>query len=144
MRILVDADACPVKESVVSLAKHYQLTVYMYFDTAHQYEDGYSIVTIVDKGHDSADYKLISEVKKGDVVVTQDYGVASMALSKQAFAINQNGLQYNDANIMGLLNQRAFHQKVRRHTRVRGPKKRTKEQNQAFHRNLENLIKENL
>jgi uncharacterized protein YaiI (UPF0178 family) len=144
MRILVDADACPVKEIIVSLAKQMNLTVLMYFDTSHQYNDGYSTVTIVDKGHDSVDYKLISEVQERDIIVTQDYGVASMALAKSAFAINQNGLVFTEDNIMGLLNQRAFHQKIRKHSRVRGPKKRSKENNEIFQKHLKKLIKDNL
>jgi len=143
MRILVDADACPVKKEILDLAMNYQMEVLMYFDNAHEYSDGYSTVFILDKGRDSADYALINDCKNGDIVVTQDYGVATMALSKLAFPINQNGLIYNDDNIMGLLHNRAMNQKIRRHKNMKGPKKRTKQNNIDFYNNLKKLINSN-
>jgi uncharacterized protein YaiI (UPF0178 family) len=143
MRILVDADACPVKKEILELAKEYQLESHMYFDNAHEYSDGYSHVYILDKGNDSVDYALINDCKTGDIVVTQDYGVATMALSKKAFPMNQNGLIYNDDNIMGLLQNRAMNQKLRKHKKMKGPKKRTKQNDIDFYNNLKKLINSN-
>ena len=143
MRILVDADACPVKEIIVKTAKEHHISVEMFFDNAHQYEDGYSIVHILDKGRDSVDYALINATKKGDIVVTQDYGVASMALAKQAKPIHQNGLIFNEDNILGLLEKRAHHQKLRKHIRVKGPKKRTSKNDEDFLYALQKLINSN-
>ncbi len=140
MRILVDADACPVKKEILKLAREYHLEVLMFFDNAHVYEDGYSTVFILDKGADSVDYFLINKIIPGDIVVTQDYGVATMALSKKAFPINQNGLIFDNDNILGLLNQRAFNQKIRRHKNMKGPKKRTANDNIKFTDNLRKLI----
>jgi len=144
MRILVDADACPVKERIVKLAKKYKIEVLMFFDNSHVYHDGYSEVFILDKGADSVDYFLINRTHAGDIVVTQDYGVATMALSKSAFPINQNGLIYDDDNILTLLNQRAVNKKLRRHKNMKGPKKRTKENDKKFEENLLSLIKSKL
>ena len=143
MRILVDADACPVKKEILELAKQYDLEVHMFFDNSHQYEDGYSTVYILDKGADSVDYALINRSLKGDIIVTQDYGVATMALSKKAFPLNQNGLIYNDDNIMGLLSNRAINQKIRRHKNMKGPKKRTQQNNIDFSKSLKKLIIDN-
>lgn len=143
MRILVDADACPVKEQIVSLAKQHDLAVTMFFDTAHVYDDGYSDVVIVDQGRDNVDYALINAVQTGDIVVSQDYGVATMALAKGAKAISQNGLIYTDDNILSLLNRRAFHQKMRRHAHLKGPKKRTTAMDEDFVRALSSLISSN-
>ncbi len=140
MRILVDADACPVKEIIVRLAKKYKLDVHMFFDNSHMYHDGYSTVYILDKGADSVDYALINKSLNGDIIVTQDYGVATMALSKNAFPINQNGLIYDDDNIMSLLTQRATNQKLRKHKKMKGPKKRTKDMDQKFEKSLDLLI----
>ncbi len=140
MRILVDADACPVKKEILSLAREFNLEVLMFFDNAHVYEDGYSTVYILDKGADSVDYFLINKIIPSDIVVTQDYGVATMALAKEAFPINQNGLIFNNDNILGLLNQRAFNQKIRRHKNMKGPKKRTTNDNIKFTDNLRKLI----
>ena len=140
MRIMVDADACPVKKEILELAKEHNIEVSMFFDNAHVYEDGYSNVFILDKGADSVDYFLINKTLPGDIVVTQDYGVATMALSKKAHPINQNGLIFTDDNILSLLNQRALNQKIRRHKNLKGPKKRTSKDNVNFSQNLRKLI----
>ena len=143
MRILVDADSCPVKEIIVKQAKKYGIKVHMYFDNSHEYHDGYSFVYILDKGADSVDYFLINHVFENDIVVTQDYGVAAMALSKKALAINQNGHIFDDENIMTMLSFRATSQKIRRHKNLKGPKKRTKVDNIKFEENLTLLINKN-
>jgi len=140
MRILVDADACPVKTEILKVAKENNMEVHMFFDNSHQYEDGYSTVYILDKGADSVDYFLINKVQAGDIIISQDYGVASMGLSKRAHVLNQNGLIYTDDNMMSLLSRRAMNQKIRKHSRVKGPKKRTKEDNAKFEKSLRNII----
>ncbi len=141
MRILVDADACPVKNIIVKVAKEYSIPVMMFIDTSHMINDGYSDVLIVDKARDSVDIALINKTSKGDIVVTQDYGVAAMALPKGAKAINQNGLIYSDGNIEKLLFERHISQKVRRSGgRTSGPKKRTKEDDMRFEEAFRRLL----
>ena len=144
MRILVDADACPVKEIVLELAKKYQLETHMFFDNSHVYEDGYSTVYILDKGADSVDYFLINKTLPGDIVVTQDYGVASMALAKKALPIHQNGIVFTNDNMITFLESRRMHQKLRKHKNLKGPKKRTHKDDQKFKKQLDNLISSNL
>ena len=144
MRILVDADACPVKKEILKLAKLHNIKVLMFFDNSHVYEDDYSEVFILDKGADSVDYFLINKMIPGDIVITQDYGVASMGLAKQGVPINQNGLIFTDDNILALLNQRAYNQKIRRHKNMKGPKKRTKEDNVKFQESLQLVINSKL
>ena len=140
MKILVDADACPVKNIITKIAKEYKLRVLMFIDTSHFLDDGYSDVIMVDKGRDSVDIALINKVEKGDIVVTQDYGVAAMALSKQAYSINQNGLIYTKDNIDKLLFERHLSQKIRRAGgRTSNPRKRTKEDDEKFERAFRNL-----
>ena len=140
MRILVDADACPVKKIIVDLAKENNLEVIMFFDNAHVYEDGYSKVYIIDKGADSVDYFLINRALPNDIVVTGDYGLASMALAKKTYPISPRGLIYTEDNIMGLLNQRAFSQKVRKHRNLKGPKKRVSNDDEKFRYSLNVII----
>ncbi len=114
MTIYVDADACPVKEIIVQVAREYSLSVVMVLDTSHEWEDGYSQVVTVDRGRDGADIALINRTQKGDLVVTQDYGVAALALGKGASALNQNGLIYSSQNMDRLLFERHLGQKGRR------------------------------
>lgn len=133
MQILVDADACPVKQIIVEEAKKRNIPVTMIIDTSHELNDGYSEVITVDKARDSVDIKLINILSSEDIVVTQDYGVAAMALGKGAKAINQNGLIYNDSNIDELLFSRFIGQKLRRAGKsTNTAKKRTKEDDENF------------
>jgi uncharacterized protein YaiI (UPF0178 family) len=144
MKILVDADACPVKELIVSAARKRSIPVLMLMDTSHERDDGYSTVIIVDKGRDSADIRLVNLTESGDLVVTQDYGVAAMALARGARAINQNGLIYGGDNMDRLLFERALGQKIRRAGGKSGKnKRRTKEDDEAFRKALDGLLAEN-
>lgn len=141
MKILVDADACPVKNIIVKVAKEYNLPVIMLIDTSHIINDGYSEVITVDKSRDSVDFVLVNKVTKGDIVVTQDYGVAAMSLPRGAKVINQNGLIYTNDNIDSLLFDRHISQKVRRAGgRTSGPGKRTKEDDVRFEKAFRSLI----
>ena len=133
MRILVDADACPVKQILVEEAKKRAIPVTMIIDTSHELNDGYSEIITVDKARDSVDIKLINILTSKDIVVTQDYGVAAMALGKGAKAINQNGLVYTESNIDELLFSRFIGQKLRRAGKTANTaKKRTKEDDENF------------
>ncbi len=133
MKILVDADACPVKTIIVREARKRGIPVTMVIDTSHELNDGYSRVVIVDKGADSADIKLINLTKPGDLVVTQDFGVAAMALGKGALALNQNGMQDTEQNMDQLLFERHVGKEVRRRGRhTKGTSKRTDAENRAF------------
>ena len=139
MRVLVDADACPVREIIVRLCREKHIPLVMVTDTSHRIDDGYSQVITVDKGRDSADLRLANEMAKGDIVVTQDYGVA--ALGKGCRAINQDGLLFTGENIQGLLFSCYVGQKVRRGGgRTRGPKKREKAQDALFEQAFRKLL----
>ncbi|MDD3429392.1 MAG: YaiI/YqxD family protein [Oscillospiraceae bacterium] len=141
MRILVDADACPVKEIIVKMARASDIEVIMVIDDSHVLNDGYSTVITVDTARDSADIRLANELCKSDIVVTQDYGVASLALGKKAWAVNQNGLIYTDQNIDMLMMQRYESGKQRRRGRYgAGPQKRTKQNDADFAAALEKLL----
>lgn len=141
MKILVDADACPVKDIIVRIAKEFGLRVLMFIDTSHILNDAYSEVTVVDKAHDSVDIALVNKIEKGDIVMTQDYGVATMALSKGAQAVNQNGLIYSNDNIDRLLFERFLSQKVRRAGgKTSNHPKRTKENDVDFEKALRKML----
>ncbi|MCG1026037.1 MULTISPECIES: YaiI/YqxD family protein [Dehalobacter] len=143
MKILVDADACPVKELIVSCAKQFELPVIMIVDTSHELKDDYSMVITVDQDRDSVDFALMKRLDREDIVVTQDHGLAALVLGKGARAINQNGLVYTDSNIERLLFERHVGQKVRRGGgRTTNVKKRTKENNEWFRTAFIRLIEE--
>lgn len=143
MQILVDADACPVRQIIVRLAKQRNIPVTMLIDTSHELNDGYSRIVTVDKQADSVDYALMGLLTREDIVVTQDFGLAAMVIGKGAKAVNQNGLIFTDANMDKLLLERHIGQKIRRGGgRAKGPSKRTKDDDARFEAAFEGLLAE--
>jgi len=126
MKILIDADGCPVVDSTIKVGKENEIPVVILCDTSHIIERPGAKTITVSKGSDSVDFSLIRLVEKGDLVVTQDYGLAGMVLAKGGLAIRQDGLIYNDTNIDRLLDERHNAKKLRKGgARVKGPRKRT-------------------
>lgn len=144
MKIFVDADACPVVDIVEDIATKYNIPVTLLCDTNHVLTSDYSEVVVVGAGADAVDYRLISICHRGDIVVTQDYGVAAMALGKGAFAIHQSGKWYTNENIDQMLMERHLNKKARRassRNHIKGPRKRTDEDDQRFAESFEKLLR---
>ena len=114
MKILVDADACPVVSIVEHMADKYGIPVILLCDTNHVLRSGYSEVKVIGAGADAVDFALVGLCQEGDLVVTQDYGVAAMILGKGAYGIHQSGKWYTDKNIDRMLMERHISKKVRR------------------------------
>ena len=139
----VDADACPVVGIVETISEKYNISTTLLCDTNHILYSDYSEVIVVGAGADTVDYKLISICHKGDVVVSQDYGVAATALGKGAYAIHQSGKWYTNENIDQMLMERHLNKKVRRSSHknhMKGPRKRTEEDDVRFAQSFEKLI----
>lgn len=141
MRILVDADACPVVDIATRLARASGIECLLLCDSAHDLRrEGVRTLTFT-KGADSVDFALVNLVEKGDVVVTQDYGLAAMCLARGAQPMNQNGLLYTGDNIDSLLMARHIARKVRSAGgRLKGPRKRQPAQDEAFEAALRALL----
>ena len=142
MTIYVDADACPVTRIVEKVSKEYRIPVVLQCDTNHVLTSDYSTVKVIGAGADAVDFALINMCAAGDIVVTQDYGVAAMALGKGAKAIHQSGKQYTDGNIDGLLADRHIAKVARRKSKnhLKGPRKRTAEDDKRFEESFRKLI----
>lgn len=144
MRVFIDADACPVVSIVETISEKYNIPVTLLCDTNHVLTSEYSEVIVVGAGADAVDYKLISICHRGDIVVSQDYGVAAMALGKGAFAIHQSGKWYTNDNIEQMLMERHLNKKARRSSHknhIKGSKKRTEEDDERFAQSFEKMIK---
>jgi uncharacterized protein YaiI (UPF0178 family) len=143
MQIFVDADACPVKDIIIEVANELDIPVTMVMDTSHTWEhDGVRVVT-VDKSRDGVDIALINMAHKADVIVTQDYGVAALALGKGAKALNQNGMIFSSSNMDKLLFERHLGQKVRRAGgRTKNARKRSHEDDERFERSLRRILQQ--
>lgn len=143
MKILVDADACPVVRIVEQVAKEFQIPVVLLCDTHHILKSDYSEIVIVGAGLDAVDFKLVGICRKGDLVVTQDYGVAAMILGKGALEIHQSGKWYTNGNIDQMLMERHLAKKERnakRRNYRKGATKRTKEDDMRFEISLKKLV----
>lgn len=145
MKIYIDADGCPVVKITLDIARKYGISCVIICDTAHRINYDGAETIVVDKGADSADFRLVNLVARGDIAVTQDYGLAAMCLGRNAFAINQDGKSYTSDNISGLLEFRALSKKIRRSGgRLKGMPKRTSAQDRLFSDALKALIEENI
>ncbi len=141
MKILIDGDGCPVVYETILVAKEYNIPCCILCDTSHVYDyEGVETITFP-KGADSVDFGLVNRIQKKDIVVTQDYGLASMCLAKQAFVLSQNGLEYTSLNMNELLTKRQESKKLRKmKVKMKNASKRTREQDDAFVDSLIGII----
>ncbi len=141
MRIIIDADACPKKvlEICVHVGRKYRIPVWTVASFNHNIVSDCHIV--VDSGPQQADIKIINIVQQGDIVVTQDWGLASMVLSKRSHCLSPSGRVYTDDKIDFLLEERETKAKFRRSGgRTKGPGKRTGQDDRIFELSLEKII----
>ncbi len=133
MKILIDADGCPVTKITINEAKKRGIEVLVFSDTSHIFDiEGVRCIT-VDKGADSADFAIANKAGNGDLVITQDYGLAAMCLSKGSYVLRQDGTFYTEDNIDFLLADRyEAKNAIRSGKRIKGPKKRTEKDNLAY------------
>ncbi len=141
MTIYIDADACPVTKLAVKIAKKFCIKCIIICDTSHVITENVTETIIVSKSNDSVDFVLVNLIQKGDIAITQDYGLACMCLGKGAYIMNQNGLEYTNENIVYLMETRNEAKRLRmRGIHLKGPKPRNKEQDAVFERNFTKLI----
>lgn len=141
MKIYIDADGCPVVRNTLKIAEKFYIPCVIICDTAHQIQHENAKTIVVDKGADSVDFRLVNLIQKDDIAITQDYGLAAMCLSKQAIVLNQDGKEYTNENISGLLEFRAVSKKIRQSGgRLNGMPKRTGEQDMAFENALQDIL----
>jgi uncharacterized protein YaiI (UPF0178 family) len=145
MKVIVDADACPVVGIVLELCRQYRLPCVLVCDTAHRIEREGAQTVIIDKGADSADFAIVNRTESGDLVVTQDYGLASMCLARSARVMHQDGWEYTPWNIDALLLQRHEARRLRAAGgRTKGPSKRKAHQDQAFRSALQQMLQQSV
>lgn len=145
MKVLVDADACPVTDITIRLCREFQLPCILLCDTAHVLHREGAQTLIFDKGADSVDFALVNRVTPGDIVITQDYGLASMCLARKARILHQDGWEYTEYNISGLMEQRHAAKKFRAAGgRTKGPQKRKAEQDEAFETALRAMFQQSV
>lgn len=141
MKIIVDGDACPGINIIEKISKEYGVELIIYCDIHHFITVNYGEVRIVDSGFQSVDMKVVNECNKGDIVISQDYGVAAICLGKKASVISPKGYIYTDENIGSMLEQRHLSQKIRRGGgKTPNAKKRSVEDDNRLRKNLLYLL----
>lgn len=145
MRIVIDGDGSPVKDTAIALAEKRQVPVVIVTSIDHYTTKKYpAFVSLiyVDKGQDSADYKIVGLLQKGDLLITQDYGLASLSLAK-ARVLHQSGMEYTVSTIDQLLEQRYLGARLRKAgQKTKGPKPYTEADRTRFKESLARLLTE--
>ncbi|MBS4536915.1 YaiI/YqxD family protein [Clostridium sp. D2Q-11] len=148
MKILVDSDACPVKDIINNISQKYNIEV-LFISSISHYTTNSNIdrskFLYVDNSSQSADLGIMNRAEKKDIIITDDYGLASLVLSKGCFCISSKGYIYNKDNINSLLTQRYLSMQQRKlNNRVKGgSKKREVSDDEKFKNNLMKLLKDN-
>ncbi|ASI35094.1 MULTISPECIES: DUF188 domain-containing protein [Exiguobacterium] len=141
MKVLVDADGCPVVDLTIRLSAG--VDVFLVCDTAHEFNRAGATTITIGQGPDAVDYAIVNRISPGDIIVTQDYGLAALALARKGRPIDQNGRIFTDDNIDFLLHTRHVGQQIRRAGgRTKGPKKRTRLENEQFEVSFRSLLKQ--
>lgn len=141
MIIWIDADGCPVVQITVALAQKYEVELHVVKNISHRIELDYGTVHTVDQGADQADFFIANRLIPGDLVITQDYGLAAMAIAKKAIALTQFGQIINNDNIDYLLEKRHFNKEQRKQNgKYTKFKKRTDLDDQHYKEALLNLL----
>ncbi|MDD2446504.1 MAG: DUF188 domain-containing protein [Tissierellia bacterium] len=145
MEIFVDADGCPVVDLAIKVARDYDINIIVVKNYAVHIEDDYAEIVTVDISSDSADYYIVNRISIGDIIISQDHGLAAMCLSKGAICVNQNGFVIDNENIDGMLNRRHINSKLRREQRIYSKfKKRNPQANESFENTLRRIIELNI
>ncbi len=141
MIVYIDADGCPVVDIVVKNCVKYGVSCYIICNTSHFFDKVGAKTITVSKGENSADFEIVKRVQKGDLVITQDYGLAAICLSKSAFVLREDGMEYTNFNIDSLLFQRYNSQKLRKSgIKVKGKAKRALSEDSAFENSLLKIL----
>lgn len=144
MRIIVDADATPNRQEIINIGLKYKKETILICDDSHQLKDQNATIITVETGSQNTDIKLLNLINPNDIIITGDYGIAIIALSKHCHVISPNGLIYTNKNIDTLIQTKYLLGKLRKQkVHIKGPKRRTEQINKIFLENLEKIIKEN-
>ena len=148
MKIYIDADASPVKNIVINEAKQFKISVVLVKSYSHfsHSDESEGVETIyVDTGADAADYEILKHTQPGDIIITQDYGLASLGLAKECKVLHHKGFAYSNKNIDMLLQTRHLSAKARKAgQRTKGPKAFTDEDREKFRDLLIKTLKQNI
>lgn len=144
-KIIVDADACPVKSEIITVGQQFKVEVLIVASFDHRMAPATDGVTVVqvDRSDQSVDLYIANRVSRGDILVTQDYGLATIGLAKGAITLSNRGQLYKDETIDFMLERRHELAKQRRNgkfARGSGPKAFTDEDRNYFLQSMTKVL----
>lgn len=145
MKIIVDADGCPkgVLKACLQVGKPLNVPVWTVANVHHNIQSDHHIV--VDGASQQADLKVMNMAESGDIVVTQDWGLAALVLGKGCRCLHPSGREYKNDTIDFMLEEREIKAKLRRSGgRTKGPSKRTEEEDLQFKETLKGILEANV
>lgn len=147
MTIFIDGDGCPVVDLTIKCAKSHNIPCTILCDYCHVFNKEYAKTITVSKGADAVDFAIVNMLSNGDIVITQDYGLAAMCLAKRAKVLSQNAMEYTNENIDSLLLSRHTTKTIRmggksviRANKLKGNPKRTAQQDIDFFNKLNEIL----
>lgn len=142
MRIIVDADATPNISLITKIAEENKIPLFLYCDDSHEINNDYAKIIVLSRGYQTVDTKISNDLKQNDILITQDYGLALIGLSKKSYVINPKGFYYTEDNINLLLFERQLNLINRKKKiKTKNMKKRTKEEDKKLRECLLKIIK---
>lgn len=144
LQIIVDADACPVKPEIVEAARRFSVHVLMVASFDHRLEEQSGVTVVqVDRSDQSADLYIANHLAAGSILVTQDFGLATIGLAKRAIVLSNRGQKYTEETIDFLLESRHEHAKRRRNGHYgKGPRPFTPRDRENFLHTLTKVLEE--
>ncbi|NEW05216.1 YaiI/YqxD family protein [Paenibacillus sp. SYP-B3998] len=140
--IIVDADACPVKSEIEQVGKRFGVQVVLVASFDHRMKQNLDVKVVqVDRSDQSVDLYIANHIHHGDILVTQDFGLAALGLAKGCICLTNRGQEYTDSTIDFLLERRHVSAKLRRggkHTK--GPRPFTEADREQFLQGLTKLL----
>lgn len=142
MKLYLDADGAPWRDLVIERATRHGVTVVVVADYSHVFEPGTGVErVVVDDGKDAADFAIVNRVQAGDLVITQDVGLASLVLPKGAAVISPRGFEFTEGSMEGRLTRRWLHGRIRQAGgKIKGPPPFSQDERDRFFELLENKI----
>lgn len=137
----MDADACPVKDEILELSSHYDVESIFVASYVHHSTRYRGEWIFVDPDREAADLYIVNHVNRGDLVITQDMGLAGLLTQRGVYVLSNRGKTIDEGNIATLLDQRYASKKMREQgKRTKGPKAMTSEDKQSFTKALEEWV----
>ncbi|WNR46395.1 YaiI/YqxD family protein [Paenibacillus roseipurpureus] len=141
--IIVDADACPVKAEIEQAGREFGVQVMLVASYDHKMKESTGVKVVqVDRSDQSVDLYIANQIRSGDILVTQDFGLAALGLAKGSICLTNRGQEYTDSSIDYLLERRHASAKMRRNGKhTKGPRPFTEEDRKNFLHGLTKLLK---